>query len=153
KFAGMFIAKRFMTLDAYLPGLNHPVLSSNKLKRGEYYDGNGKVLSSFDDLRHGVYGVDGQVVVSPEDVPNLINRDGTKHTAAKRRGIISKTLGLPNKAIKATGKAWLGFTKNYYKGLGNKLGGMFGRTADKADAYEKNWVPTPTDNLLNGILN
>src|SRR5690606_7690901 len=83
KLAGMFIAKRFTTLDAYLPGSNTPVLTSAKLKRGEYYDERGKVLTSFDDLRHGVFGPDGQAILTPDEVPNLINRDGTKHTAAK----------------------------------------------------------------------
>src|SRR5690606_26068267 len=131
KLAGMFIAKRFTTLDAYLPGSNTPVLTSAKLKRGEYYDERGKVLTSFDDLRHGVFGPDGQAILTPDEVPNLINRDGTKHTSAKRRGILGKVASLPMNAMKFAGKMWWKGTTAYYKGLGNKVGGMFGKLSNK----------------------
>jgi hypothetical protein len=153
---GMMIAKKVRGLDAYLPGNGTPILTVGKLKRGEYYHEDGSVIKSFDDLRDGVYAADGNLLVDPEDIPNLINRDGSKHTAAKRRSFIRKLgkkllIGAPTAAIKGLGKLWWKGTKKYYKGMGNMIAKKFGSTVAKADAYNKAGV-TPTDGILGQIL-
>lgn len=154
---GMIVSKLLKGgLDAYLPGSGQPILQTNKLKRGEYYHADGSVIQSFDDLRDGVYAADGNQLVDPEDIPNLINRDGTKHTAAKRRSFIRRLgkkllIGAPTAMLKGIGKAWWKGTKAYYGGMGNMLAKKFGSTVQKADAYNKAGV-TPTDGILGQIL-
>lgn len=154
----MFIGKRLNMLDAYLPdgeGKGKPVLLASKLKRGEYYSAEGKVLRSFDDLRDGVYGPDGNVIVSEEDIPNLVNRDGTKHTAAKQRSwlrkMAKKVVGAPMALAKWGARKWWSGTKAYYKGMGNMIAKRFGKSKAKAEAYNDQWL-TPTDGILGQIL-
>lgn len=152
----MFLRKRLSTLDAYLPDSNTPVLTATKLKAGQYYHENGKVISSFDDLRDGVYSADGNLLVSPDDIPNLINRDGTKHTAAKRRSWLRKMakkalIGAPTAALKGIGRAWWKGTKAYYRGMGNMIAKRFTKSVAKADNYNENYI-TPTDGILGQIL-
>jgi hypothetical protein len=154
----MFIGKRLNNLDAYLPqddGKGKPVLLASKLKRGEYYDADGKVLKSFDDLRDGVFGADGNAIVSEEDIPNLVNRDGTKHTAAKQRSwlrkMAKKVVGSPMALAKWGARKWWGGTKAYYKGMGKMIANKFGKSKAKAEAYNDQWI-TPTDGILGQIL-
>ena len=152
----MFIAKKVTGLDAYLPPGREPILTTSKLKRGEYYNEDGSVIKSFDDLRDGVYSADGNLLVDPEDIPNLINRDGTKHTAAKRRSAIrklgKKIAGLPMRAAKGLGKMWWKGTKSYYKGMGRMIANKFGKSKAGAEAYNDNFI-TPTDSLLGQMIN
>lgn len=148
KFGVMAVGKRFMTMDAYLPGQSEPVLSAARLKRGEYYSADGKVLTSFDDLRHGVYGPDGNQILDPESVAQLVNRDGSKHTAAKKRSWLRKGV---KGFFRGTRNAWWKWTKNYYKDLGKTAGGIFSKLANKSDNYLKEAI-TPTDSLLSRIL-
>lgn len=152
KFTSYAIGKRLLTLDAYLPGSSTPVLTSAKLKRGEYYDANGRALKSFDDLRDGVFGADGNILVSPEDVAELVNRDGSKHTSAKRRGFLRRMVkkAVVGGAKAIAGKWWSG-TKAYYKGMGNKFKKGLSLASDKADAYAERAI-TPETGLLNNIL-
>lgn len=154
----MIIGKKLNMLDAYLPqgeGMGQPLLLASKLKRGEYYTPDGKVLSSFDDLRDGVYSADGNMLVDPEDIPKLVNRDGTKHTAAKQRGFLrklgKKILGAPMAGAKALGRMWWKGTKAYYKGMGNMIAKKFGKGVNKAEKYNEGWL-TPTDGILGQIL-
>jgi hypothetical protein len=154
---GMLVSKLLKEgLDAYLPGNLQPILQTIKLKRGEYYHSDGSVIQSFDDLRDGVYAADGNLLVDPEDIPHLINRDGTQHTTAKRRGFIRKLgkkllIGAPTAMLKGIGKVWWKGTKAYYKGMGNMFAKKFGSTVKKADDYNKAGM-TPTDGILGQIL-
>jgi len=154
----MFFGKRLNMLDAYLPlgeGRGQPVLLASKLKRGEYYNADGRVLTSFDDVRDGVYGPDGNLLVSEEDVANLVNRDGTKHTAAKQRSwlrrALKKTVTAPLTVGKWAARKWWGGTKAYYKGMGKMAANKLGLTTAKADKYNQQWL-TPTDGILGQIL-
>jgi hypothetical protein len=153
---GMFVAKKLTGLDAYLPPGREPILTTSKLKRGEYYNEDGSVIKSFDDLRDGVYTADGNLLVDPDDIPNLINRDGTKHTAAKHRSkirkIAKKIAGLPMAAAKGIGKFWWKQTKAYYKGMGNMVANKFGKSKANAQDYNDKFI-TPTDGLLGQMLN
>lgn len=150
-----FIAKRLGPMDAFLPGNSTPVLTGAKLKRAEYYHENGKVITSFDDLRDGVYTADGQLLIDADDIPNLINRDGTKHTAAKRRSLLrklaKKVAFSPLNAAKWVGKKWWQGTKAYYRGMGKMVANKFGKSAAKAEAYNEQYI-TPTDSILGRIL-
>lgn len=155
------VAKRLFTMDAYLPGVDKPVLRANELKRGGYFDAQGNVLQSFDDLRDGVYDVHGNEVVSAEQIPELVNPDGTKHTAAKRRGIIRRlgkklVRGVGN-LVKRGAKGYLNMTKNYYKWLGKKIASPVTKRFDKIMGSNKPINPkdldTPTDGILARILN
>ncbi len=92
--------------DAYLPGNPDPILTVSKLKRGEYYNEDGTVIRSFNDVKGDVYNDDG-LVLSLSDIPYLIDIDGKKHSIAKKPGILRKLAGL----------YWKG-TKAYYRGLG-----------------------------------
>lgn len=148
--AGWLFGKAF-NADAYLPGQDKPVLTSAKLKQGEYYGYNGKVLKSFDDLRDGVYDIDGQVVVDTDDVPNLVTRSGKKHTAAKQRSALRK---LSKRAVVGASKGYAGMTKAYYGWLGGKI---FGKkinktTGQREETVDESKLETPTDKLLARIL-
>lgn len=145
---------RFTTRDAYLPGVKEPVLSARKLKRGEYFDGEGSPLSSFDDLRNGVFDEQGEVIVSEEDVPKLVNRDGSKHTAAKRRSVIRR---LGKQALKWAGRKYWGATKRYYNWLGDSMDKPFNtkinpETGEREEVVDPSKLNTPTDSLLGKIL-
>jgi hypothetical protein len=128
------VIKSVFTLDAYLPGVKQPLLRSSVLKNGGYFHPDGKPIRSFDDLRDGVCDEQGNMLVSAEEIPHLVNRDGTKHTAAKKRSFVRK---LAKKIIqapfKAMAKGYVKATKGYY----NWLGETFNK-ARKKDTPEKN---------------
>lgn len=128
------LIKAVFVMDAYLPGVKQPLLRSSVLKAGGYFHPNGKPIRSFDDLRDGVCDEQGNVLVSAEEIPHLVNRDGSKHTAAKKRSFVRK---LAKKIIqapfKAIGKGYVKATKGYYNWLGNTF-----NKARKKDAPGKN---------------
>lgn len=148
KFGATGIMNKFRSNDAYLPGTEEPVLTVARLKRGEYYRADGKVLTSFDDLRNGVYGPDGNQILDPESVSQLVTRGGKRHTAAKKRSFIRKGV---KAGLKHLGNDWLKWTKSYYKGMGRLGSKVFGNLGKKSDAEFKEAV-SPTDSILTRIL-
>jgi hypothetical protein len=156
--------KSVMVLDAYLPGVKEPLLRSSVLKNGGYFYADGRPIRSFDDLRDGVFDERGNELVSAEEIPHLINRDGSKHTAAKRRSLVrkwgKKILTAPFKAV---GRGYMKLTKGYYNWLGSKFsGGRKGKAGQplspelqaiiaKRGGKGTDPIGTPTDALLANI--
>lgn len=128
------VIKSVFVMDAYLPGVKQPLLRSSVLKAGGYFHPDGKAIRSFDDLRDGVCDEQGNMLVTAEEIPHLVNRDGSKHTAAKKRSFVrkwaKKILTVPFKAL---GRGYAKATKGYY----NWLGKTFNK-ARKKDAPGKN---------------
>jgi hypothetical protein len=162
KRAFTIVSGRVITLDAYLPGRDGPVLRSNLLKDGYYQDASGKTLNSFDDLRDGVWDRDGNQILTADEIPELTNWDGSKHTAAKRRSFLRK---LGKKAIKGLGrgianthKAYMNkVVKPYYGWLGKKLASPFTSRYDaitgrREETLDERKLETPTDTILARIL-
>lgn len=156
------VIKSIFVLDAYLPGVKQPLLRSSVLKAGGYFYENGKAIRSFDDLRDGVYDEQGNELVSADEIPHLVNRDGSKHTAAKKRSFVrkwaKKILTAPFKAI---GRGYVKATKGYYNWLGKtfnkvrkgKTGGGSADLAALVAARNKKGAPpeTATEALLTNI--
>ncbi|QYV98912.1 tail fiber [Pseudomonas phage U1B] len=150
--------------DAYLPGMLKPVLQKVKLKAGEYYTAGGNLLKSFDEINGPVLDRDGNIVVDEEQIPELINSDGSKHTAAKSKGLFRTGLGnlargyanmsmrywkwLGKKSVDtAKGMAGLG-----YKLLGSPFKKRFSAFTGKVETQiDKKALDTTTDQLLAGI--
>lgn len=150
--------------DAYLPGMLKPILQKAKLKAGEYYTEAGNLLKSFDEINGPVLDREGNIIVDEEQLPELINNDGTKHTAAKNKGLFRTGLGnlargyanmsmrywkwLGKKSIDtAKGVAGLG-----YKLLGSPFKKRFSAFTGKVETQiDKKALDTTTDQLLAGI--
>ena len=147
---GLFTKKN---RDAYLPGEETPRITVLNLRQGLYYSSkNGKVITSFDEITHGVTDADGNMIVTPEERAKLVTAGGDKHRAAQGRF----RKGLRNLAVKSV-KGYLKASKNYYK----KLGKFAFKTAmkpwaksksdDGGEEIPKDVVKTPTDGILSRI--
>lgn len=142
------ITDRFIgNQDAYIPDTSEPIVTGSGLRRGEYFNDKGEVITNFKDHNGAVYDAKGQIVVSEEQRKDLLNVDGSKHDLSKKRGIFSR-------AIRASGRGYLKLTKKYYGWLGKKLSGGISSTISKGigGLIDYGKLETPTDQLLGGIL-
>lgn len=68
KFAGTDFAGKLPKFDLYLPGKDEPILRLSSLKKGEYFNKDGKVIKSIKDFADGVYDKDGNLIVSIKEL-------------------------------------------------------------------------------------
>lgn len=132
--------------DAYVPDTDTPIVTGYGLRRGDYYDKKGEVITSFRDHYGPIYNAQGQVIVTDEQRKDLLNVDGTQHDLSKKW-----------KIGRAFAQTYMKWTKRYYKWLGKKVsplgkwaGGKVGGLINGLSDYGK--LETPTEQLLAGIL-
>lgn len=140
--------------DAYLPGETEPVLTARNLRKGKYYHSDGLPIQRFNEIRDAVYDEDGQVLVSSEQRAQLLNKDGSKHIAAKRTRGLQNLVG---RAVRGAGRGYWNMTKKYYGWLGRKAMDPFNKKINRAtgqteEVVDESKLDSPTDTILSRIL-
>lgn len=136
---------QFIQFDAYFPGEEEPRITSKKLKRGFYRDEQGAPIMSLKDIKGAVYDIDGNLVISLEEMrqyKSLYTRNGSL-LFTFGRGVVN----LGGKALELAGKGAKWYMKKvgqFYKGaweatkwtgrtaLGLVTGKGFGNTGSSA---------------------
>ncbi len=98
--------------DAYLPEQSEPILTAAALKEGHYLSHKGKVIESFTLHKGPVYDIQGNLLVSEEQAPELMNLDGSKHAIASNYGVIG--------TVRRWGKKYVNWSKGYFKRAARK---------------------------------
>lgn len=116
------------TVDLYVRGkMQEPVLMYHKLRRGEYFDEDGKVMTKWSDIRERVYDIDGNLVIKMSDI---IAEGGFVDVNGRRiRSAASKVLSAGKSLLKGTGRAVGGYLRGVgrlYSGIGRGIGRMLG---------------------------
>jgi hypothetical protein len=136
--------------DGYLPGTVDPAVSAYELRRGQYANSDGEVLTDFDNLKGPLFDLKGNVVLTATQMPLLLNSDGKPHALAKKSSMLKKMLKAPVKAYWKMTKKYYGWLGGKAGAAGKKMGGVLGGLGGKLIDYGK--LETPTDQLLGGIL-
>lgn len=98
--------------DAYLPEQSEPILTAAALKEGHYLNHQGKVIESFTLHKGPVYDLQGNMLVSEEQAPELMNLDGSKHAIASNYGAMG--------TVRRWGKLYADKSKGYFKWAARK---------------------------------
>lgn len=122
--------------DIYIPGREEPVILASVMAAGGYRNSDGSIISTWTDIKGTVYDLEGNVVVSLEQL-----KQGMMDAAGKKLELARGFLGtVVDGAKKIGGKVWGGvkklgksfgkLLKGGIKGLGGKLKGKFGIGGD-----------------------
>lgn len=116
---------QFVQFDAYLPGDEEPRIRSSLLKKGYYRNKDGEPLKSLKDINGPVFDIDGNEVVSQEELDkykSFYTRNGSVlFTVGRGVGAVGGMVGeLAIKGVKAYGRA----VGKFYKGLWDVASGL-----------------------------
>lgn len=112
KMAYNAVKDQLTQFDAYFPGETEPRMNSRKMAQGFYRKGDGTIIESLDQIDGPVYDIDGNEIISQEDIDkygSLYARNGSM-LFTFGRGMISTG--------KFLGNLGLGYLKASYKVLG-----------------------------------
>lgn len=125
--------------DIYLKGEQEPVITAKQLKNGEFVDGEGKPIHSFDDIKGPVYDKEGNLVITLEDLEQkrLIAPNGDSIGVKLGQGIRSAAFAYGRfaatgyGALFKAGRSVFTFTKERIFGIVNRPTDVYVKGEDK----------------------
>lgn len=119
------LVDQFVQFDAYLPGDEEPRIRSSLLKKGYYRNKDGEPLKSLKDINGPVFDIEGNEVVSQEELDkykSFYSRNGSVlFTVGRGVGTVGAVVGeLAIRGVKAYGRA----VGSFYKGLWDVASGL-----------------------------
>lgn len=129
---------QFVQYDAYFPGDDTPRIRSKLMQRGFYRNADGSVISSLKDINGPVYDLDGNMIISQEEIDkykSLYTVNGSL-LFTFGRGVISFGKWAAGLAYGA-GKWYLGKVKSMYKTLGKMAKGALKLPGRMIKAFTK----------------